>query len=156
MILLVLGVVVFLQSKSQSDLNLTKSRISSKQDEIESLKDVERKASSLTAKLNYIDQLLKNKIYFSKIMNELDLKSKPGITITQANVTDAYTVEITGLSTSTTTLQTYINDLVKEPDNLFSDARILEVSIKEGSGLASFKVSVKVSKEDLIKTTALK
>lgn len=89
-------------------------------------------------------------------MNELDLKSKPGITITQANVTDAYTVEITGLSTSTTTLQTYINDLVKEPDNLFSDARILEVSIKEGSGLASFKVSVKVSKEDLIKTTALK
>jgi len=155
-VLILAGIAIFLQSKSQSDLNATKSRISTKQDEIESLKDVERKASALTAKLSYVDQLLKNKIYYSKVMNELDLKSKSGITVTQVDVDEMYNVEIGGVSTSTTVLQTYINDLVKEPDNLFFDAKILEVSIKEGSGLASFKVSVKALKENLIKDNTTK
>lgn len=144
--------VIFLQSKAQGELNAAKGRINSKQDEIESLKEVERKASSLTAKLSYIEGLLSNKIFYSRIMNELDLKSKTGITLTQATVSESYAVEITGLSTSTTTLQSYINNLVQGPDNLFSDARILEVNIKEGSGLASFKVSVKVSKDSLVKS----
>lgn len=149
LIVIVAAVVIFLQTRSVSKLNATKSRIQTKRDEIESLKEVERKASALTAKLDYVDHLLSSKIYYSRVMNELDLRSKTGITLTQVDVDATYEVIISGLSTSTTNLQTYIDGLVKGPDNLFTNAKVLEVNIKEGSGLAVFKVSVEVDRADL-------
>lgn len=145
-----LGVAAFLSTNSQSKLTKITNEVSTKQDELKSLQDVERQGSELVARLGFVDTLLNNKVYNSLVMQEMNKRNIAGIVINSISLTDSFDLTINGVATSTTILQRYVSNLVAEPDNLFSNALIKQVSIKEDSGAATFGITVTADSTKLI------
>lgn len=141
--LLLVGVAFYLRMSSASKIKGIEGQITSKKAELASFEDVERLGTDLTARLGFADTIFNNNPYYSRVLDEIDSKNTAGVVVTNVEVVDdLYEITISGEASNTNALQNYVTNLVQGPDNLFSDAKVLEVNIKEGTGTANFKVSV--------------
>ena len=150
---LAFAVVSYFLSSSNKELTSLKRSVASKQDEIKQLEDIAKKGAILTARLSFIDTVLKNRVYYSRIMEEIKLRSKAGVVVTGVSVKefdDTYETSISGVASSTTVLQDYMLGLVAKPDNLFSRPKILEVSVREGESTATFKISLDTDRDIIL------
>ncbi len=141
--------ISYILSSSNRKLTSLKRNVAKKQDEIKQLEDVAKKGAILTSRLSYIDNILKNRTYYSRIMDEIKLRSKAGVVVTGVSVKEfdgKFDTSISGVASSTTVLQDYMLGLVAKPDNLFSKPKILEVSVREGESTATFKISLDTDK----------
>lgn len=138
-----------LATTSSASLSSIKDEVNQKEQKIKSLEEVEKSASVLQQRLGFIKGLFDNKIVYSKILNELEVRLINGIALTDVEVTPDYAITISGVASSTTILQNYVKNLVSE-GSLFSDLKIIEVNIKEGKGTVDFKVQATVDKTKVV------
>jgi len=146
----VLGVFAYLVSSTQKQISTLNNEIAAKERELEKLKNVEKSGAILTSRLEFIQNLMNNKVYYSKVMEEIKSRTIPGIVVSSISVSDIFEISVSGTAASTTALQNYVTGLVAGPDNLFFDAKIFEVSVKEGGGTASFRVTVQTKAEEIV------
>jgi|GEM_PF-4848732 len=135
------GAVWFLALRQNVKITNTNNQIAERKEQLKSLEEVEKKGSKLQLRLDYIKGVLSKNVLYSKVMAELEDRKQDSVEITQVTLDDNGLLKIVGIASSTPSLQNYVINLVKEPDNLFSDARILEVSVGDG-GRVKFSVSV--------------
>ena len=138
-----------LATSSAASLSKLKDESNQKEQKIKSLEEVEKSASVLQQRLGFIKKLFDNKVIYSKILNELELKLITGIAVTDVDVSPDYKISISGIASSTTILQNYVKNLVAE-SSLFGDLKIIEVNIKEGKGTVDFKVEAIVDKTKVV------
>jgi len=141
--------LLYINYTKQQELNSVTKQVSQKKEELKSLEDVQKNGSILTAKLAHIDSLLTNKIYYSRLLDEIKNRQTEGIVLNSVNINSSFEVSFSGSAANTVALQRYVTHLIEEPDNLFSDAKILAVSIKEDTGLTTFGITVVANKEML-------
>lgn len=138
------AVIGTVAATSSTNLSKLQNEVATKQNTVKSLEDAELKGLQLQARLGFIDSLLNRKVVYSKVLDEIELRIKEGIVVTNVQIGENLVLTISGNASSTTALQNYINGLVLPPDNLFSEAKVMEVSIGESSAGVRFKVSVEV------------
>ncbi len=138
-----------LATSSSATLSGLKDDVSQKEQRIKSLEEVEKSASVLQQRLSYIKGLFDNKVVYSKVLNELEVRLINGIAVTDIDVSPDFQVSISGVASSTTILQNYVKNLVAE-GSLFGDLKIIEVNIKEGKGTVDFKVEATIDKTKVV------
>lgn len=143
------GVAWFLALSQNVKITNTDNQIAERKEQLKALEDVEKQGSKLQLRLDYVQSILSKSVLYSKVMQELADRDQDSIEITQVNLDDNGLLKIVGIASSTPSLQNYVINLVKEPNNLFSDARILEVSVGDG-GRVNFSVSVSTDMESIL------
>lgn len=146
--LIITGVAWSLSLSTNVKLNNTEKSINQAKQELATLEEVERKGATLQLRLEYIKKLLANKIHHSKILEEIDSRSRNTVVVEDVALTADGILTLKGKATSTAELQNYVVNLVKEPDNLFTNARVLEVNVGE-SGVVNFAVSVDIQMDKI-------
>ncbi|MBP7859532.1 hypothetical protein KA001_01040 [Patescibacteria group bacterium] len=141
------GVSFYFVTTSKSKVLALKKSNTDKISELKSLENLEKSAQITQNRLELINNIVSAKIYYSKVLTELQNKSNAQITIEAVEIDKDFGLVINGVASTTLTLQNYVNNLVKGPNNLFSQAKILSLDISEGLGNAKFSVKVEADKK---------
>lgn len=150
--LVFLGISFYFVSNAKSKLLSLKKLNTEKIAELKSLENLEKSAQITQSRLEMVNNIVSSKVYYSKILTEIKNKSNSQILIEFVEIDKDFNLTINGSANTTLNLQNYVNNLVKGPDNLFSNAKIVSLDISEGLGNAKFSITVKAD-EKLLKTS---
>jgi len=150
-ILLAVGLYVY-KLMLKKDLDAVKDEISTQTREIDSMKNVAESGYTLGVRLKTLEEILDNRIVYSKLMNEIRDKTPASIMLGSISLSESTKLVLDGSADSAdyTPIADFKNKLASS--DLFSDIKVLNAS--GDSKTITFSVSTSLDIEKLKEPTS--
>ncbi len=135
---------------NQSEIQKSEEQIAANQKKIEDLKDFGETGYQLGSRLEKSNDILENRIYFSKLFEEFTNQIPKSITVRSWQINESGSINLSASSfPNYSPIALFQKNLISSETGIFKDMRLQSASLNNKEGNVSFSVRIEVNLEAL-------